>query len=134
MRVVYRFNPRQNKKTVSCVFEVSPAARKVLLKRGKVYLRYAACPLADHVRVVQCFKCLAFGHFAADCKGLPSCGHCAGAHEMRECKVRDSKPKCANCERHFGPQSDCAHSAMDASKCAILIRRIKDRIAYINYD
>lgn len=106
--------------------------RKILLERGRLYLRYAVCSLADYIRIVQCFKCLFFGNFAADCKGKSACGYCA-AHEMRECKIRDAQSKCVNCERRFGPQSDLAHSAMNAVRCPLLLRRIKDRTALINY-
>lgn len=68
IKVIYWFKPRQDKQTSGCILEVSPEVRKILLERGRVYLRYAACSLADHIRIVQCFKCLSFGYFAADCK------------------------------------------------------------------
>ena len=133
IKIVYRFKPKQDRRTSSCILEVSPAVRRTLLERGRVYLRYSACSLADHIRIVQCFKCLSFGHFAAECKDRASCGHCAAAHEMKECKVRNAQPKCANCERLFGPQGDLVHSAMDAAKCSVLLKRIKDRTVFINY-
>lgn len=133
LKIVFIFTPKQNRNTTSCVLEVSPAVRRNLLKCGRIYLRYAACSFSDHVRVVQCFKCLSFGHIAKDCKGDPSCGHCAGAHEMRDCKSKNSPPKCSNCARHHGSLSDLAHSAVDALKCPILGRKIKDKIANTNY-
>ncbi|CAL1671737.1 unnamed protein product [Lasius platythorax] len=133
VKMIYLFKAKQNKHKTSCVIEVKPEVRKVLLERGRIFLRYAACALADHVRIVQCFKCLSFGHYAANCKGKPSCGHCTGEHEMKDCRSRDSKPRCVNCERQAGSRGDSAHSAIDASKCPILLRKIKDRIALINY-
>ncbi|KMQ86751.1 reverse transcriptase [Lasius niger] len=97
----------------SCVIEVKPEVRKVLLERGRIFLRYAACALADHVRIVQCFKCLSFGHYAANCKGKPSCGHCTGEHEMKDCRSRDSKPRVKDMEDikicHVNCQSLIAH-------------------------
>ncbi|KMQ89588.1 putative 50 kda protein in type i retrotransposable element r1dm [Lasius niger] len=113
--------------------EVSPAVRRAL-KCGRIYIRYAACFFADHIRVIQCYRCLSFGHIAKDCKGEHSCGHCAGAHELKDCKSRSQPPKCFNCERYHGTHNDLKHSAMDTAKCPILGRKIKDRIAYINYN
>lgn len=52
---------------------------------------------------------------------------------MKDCKARNGQLKCANCERLNGPQADAAHSAMDAAKCPILLRKIKDRVSFINY-
>lgn len=134
IKVIYIFKPKQNKRTTSCILEVSPAARKAFIKCGRTYLRYSVCSFVDHIRIVQCFRCLSFDHFAANCGGGPSCGHCAGKHEMKDLKNRDRQPKCLNCERHHGSQGDLAHSAVDAAKCPFLCRKIKEKIADINYD
>lgn len=134
LRMIYIFKPKQNKQTVSCILELQPAARKALLRRERIYLRYASCTFADYVRVVQCYRCLHFGHIAGDCKNEPSCRHCAGAHEMKDCARRELQLKCSNCVRQHISQGDTGHSATDATSCPILGRKIKDRIAYINYD
>ncbi|XP_011861446.1 PREDICTED: uncharacterized protein LOC105558396 [Vollenhovia emeryi] len=133
VKMIYLFKAKQNKYKTSCVIEVIPEVRKILLERGRIFLRYAACALADHVRIVQCFKCLSFGHYAANCRGKPSCGHCTGEHEMKDCRSRGTKPRCANCVRQAGSRGDSAHSAIDATKCPILLRKIRDKIALINY-
>ncbi|XP_050456456.1 uncharacterized protein LOC126854106 [Cataglyphis hispanica] len=134
VKIVYIFTPKQDKRTTSCILEVTSAVRKILLECGRIYLRYSACSFADHVRIVQCYRCLTFGHIAKDCKGKPSCGHCAGAHEMKDCKNRDQTPKCLNCERNHITHGDLAHSAMDAAKCLVLRRRVKDKIANTSYE
>jgi hypothetical protein len=134
LRIVYVFKPKQGRRTVSCILELVPAARRALLNRGRIYLRYAACSFADHIRIVQCYRCLLFGHMASDCKNEPSCGHCAGTHEMKDCTRKEAPPKCSNCMRQRSTQGDSKHSATDAALCPILDRRIKDKIAYIDYD
>ena len=133
IKVVYRFKPKQDKRTSGCILEVSPEVRMTLLERGRVFLRYSACSMADHIRLVQCYKCLSFGHFAANCKDKSFCGHCAGSHETKDCKARNAQPKCINCVRLNGPQTDVAHSAFDSAKCPIMLRKIKDRTSFINY-
>lgn len=134
LKIVYVFKSKPDKRATSCVVELLPAARRALMGCGRVYLRYAACSFADYIRVVQCYRCLSFGHFARDCKSEPSCGHCAGSHEKKNCTNRDTPSRCSNCERYNTMQGGANHSAMDATLCPILERKIKDRIAYIDYD
>lgn len=89
IKVVYKYAPRQNSRTVSCVLEVPPSVRRALLRMGRIYLRYSTCNFSDYVKVLQCFKCMAFGHIAKECKVDPSCGHFSGQHEMCDCAVKD---------------------------------------------
>lgn len=98
LKVIYTFKAKQDRQTTSCILEVSPAARKALFANGRIYIRYSSCTFADHVRVVQCYRCLSFGHYAVNCKAGPTCGHCAGIHETKDCKSRDQPPKCYNCQ------------------------------------
>lgn len=135
LRVIYKFPMKNNNsKYTSCVIEVAPAIRGFLMRQGCIYLRYSVCRFADHVWVMQCFRCQAADHLAANCKSPPRCRHCAGEHETRDCSGRDRRPKCINCMR--GNESDStklAHSAADALKCPFLCKKIKDKISNINY-
>lgn len=131
LKVVYKYPPKKNVRYTSCVLEVTPAIRNVLLDGGRVFLRYAACNVADYIRVLQCYKCLQFGHIAVDCKSNPACGHCAGEHELRDCKKKNQSPVCLNCKQIKTHNID--HEATDSKKCAIIGRRIRDRMVNINY-
>lgn len=134
INIVYIFPVKADKHMTSCVVEVSSSIRKVLRENGRIYIRYSACRFADYVRILQCYRCLGFGHMAAGCKVQPVCGHCAENHEMKACRRRDLPPKCGNCSAQRGVSvGDTLHAAMDASKCPILGRKIKDRIGNINY-
>lgn len=95
LKVIYVYPARTNRRYTSCILEVTPALRGALLKSGRIFLRYTACSLADYVRV-QCYRCLHFGHLAANCKAGPACGHCAGDHEMRDCTKKNQPPVCRN--------------------------------------
>ncbi|XP_011688406.1 PREDICTED: uncharacterized protein LOC105450322 [Wasmannia auropunctata] len=86
LRIIYKFPVKKNRRTTSCIIEVSLDIRVSLLKDKHIFVGYHACKISDYVRVLQCFKCLAFGHFAENCKSSPLCGHCAGSHEMRDNK------------------------------------------------
>lgn len=134
IKVVYIFPPNKDKRTTSCIIEVSPDIRRVFFLNGRIYLRYAACSFADHVRVLQCFRCCSFGHIAKDCKSKPACGHCSGEHELRDCKFKNLPPKCLNCQRYRVSGNDHTHVATDARVCPVLCRKIKDRISSTNYE
>lgn len=96
LKVIYIFPNKASRNVTSCILEVSPDVHRVLSGKDKLYLRYSVCTVADYVRVLQCFKCLSFGHFAKNCESQPKCGHCGGTHEMRDCKVREGQPRCGN--------------------------------------
>lgn len=132
VRVVYLFPEKEGRKTTNCVMEVTPHIRSLLLSDKHVYVNYYACRVSDYVKVLQCFKCLAFGHFAKNCKSTPLCGHCAKPHETKECTKRKESPVCGNCRR-WTSQVAPQHSALDGKSCPILRKRITDRINSINY-
>ncbi|XP_024876853.1 uncharacterized protein LOC112457818 [Temnothorax curvispinosus] len=132
LKVVYIFPRKDNRRTTNCVIEVTPGIRTHLLKDRYIFLDYFACEITDYVRVLQCFKCLAFGHFAKDCRFTTICGHCAGGHETRNCTLRSGAPECGNCKRWL-PQAGRQHSALDNKNCPILRRRMSERISSINY-
>lgn len=132
LKVVYIYPPKQDRSTTNCIIEVSPV-RKRLQAYKRIYIGFSACGFADYVRIIQCYKCLSFGHYAADCNSEPLCGHCSGKHELRACKNKKSVSKCANCVRDQSSVRDVDHSALDIKKCPVLIRRIKNKIFNINY-
>ncbi|XP_077270204.1 uncharacterized protein LOC143901648 [Temnothorax americanus] len=112
IRVVYIFPQKHNRLTTSCVIEVIPEACGFLLRDKSVYIGYFACGISDYVRVLQCYKCLAFGHFAKHCRFSSMCGHCAGSHETKDCSSRGADPTCGNCKRWL-PLAEQQHSAFD---------------------
>jgi hypothetical protein len=62
-------------------------------------------------RVVQCAKCLQFGHVMAMCSSAACCPFCALAHSRKQCPDRKnpSRYKCALCQQ--------SHAATDRQKC-----------------
>ncbi|KAL6421363.1 hypothetical protein ACFW04_014700 [Cataglyphis niger] len=132
--VLYIFSPKQDMHITSCILEVIPAVRRTLLGCEQIYLRYSACSFSDHIRIVQCYRCLSFGHIAKDCKGKLSYRHCVGAHGMKNCSNKDQSPKCLNYKRHHVSHGDLAYSTMDAAKCSVLGRKVKDKIANTSYE
>ena len=134
IKIIYIYKPKSNKNFTSCVIEVSPEVHRRLLASARIYLRFSACKFVDHIRVLQCYRCMSFGHMAKDCKSTPTCGHCSDSHETTDCKNKTQTPRCCNCIRLIKKTAcDTEHSASDATKCPILGNKIKERITYINY-
>lgn len=46
----------------------------------------------------RCFKCQRFGHVSSRCQDRARCSHCSGLHDVRDCDVVSSPPKCINCK------------------------------------
>lgn len=62
-------------------------------------------------RIIQCFKCQAYGHYAKNCFKNQKCVLCTGAHALDQCPLKH-KPgqllKCANCgKNHSAGSRDC---------------------------
>ncbi|XP_020298689.1 uncharacterized protein LOC109862930 [Pseudomyrmex gracilis] len=132
VKVIYIFPPKTDRTTTSCIIEVPPDVRTMLRREQHVYINFSSCVFEDYVRVLQCYKCLAFGHLAKNCKGAALCGHCAGDHEMRDCHAKSEATTCGNCRRWL--HSESTHSALDGKNCPILIKRLQEKIKNINYE
>lgn len=134
LKVIHVFPAKEKSAYTSCVIEVSHSTWASLKSEKRIYIGHSACRFADHVRILQCYKCLSFGHQAKDCKSQAHCGHCAGDHEMKSCptkKNQDTHPKCFNCQR--AKLGDVKHTALDGKKCPLLANKLKDKISRTNY-
>jgi len=99
IKIVYVFPPKENHKYTNCILEVPPNIRTVLLKEKHVFVNFLACRISDYINVLQCFKCLVFGHLARHYKFSALYGHCAGDHETKECQLKNENSICGNCKR-----------------------------------
>ncbi|XP_023953835.2 uncharacterized protein LOC112057620 [Bicyclus anynana] len=95
VRVVRRTKGRTTE-ICNVVIEVSPSLHRSL-RDQKLRIGYQVIPASDQSPIVQCFRCMGFGHFAKECHSHQICGHCAGAHDSRECLNKSEAPQCANC-------------------------------------
>lgn len=131
VKLVYWF-PIKNRRNTSAIIEVSSEIRNRLMSQARVYLGWSSCRVADHVRVLQCYKCLNFGHIAKNCRAASDiCGHCCGGHESRVCPNKNGVRKCHNCVN--AGMSSVDHSALDVSACLILQRKLRDKSRLIKY-
>lgn len=115
MKVKYRKRAR-NPHECHPVLELSPEVWKKFTQIGKIYVGFGRCSVEDQSPLVQCMRCLGYGHTKALCKEKDACNHCGGEHTGRDCpsKARNEPPKCVNCTRAKRTGSDLAHTAYSA--------------------
>lgn len=119
--VKYRRKAR-NPHECHVVLQVSPKVWQALTKIERVHIDLQRCQVFDQSPLVQCTRCLGFGHGRKTCKEtVDRCSHCAGQHMRTDCptwQIGDI-PCCRNC--HTAKLENTGHSAFDR-ECPIRIR------------
>ncbi|XP_026744424.1 uncharacterized protein LOC113505797 [Trichoplusia ni] len=116
-RVEFRYRRRtRNPHTCHAVISVSPIIWQKALARKLVQIDLQPVKVEDQTPLVQCTRCLGYGHgkrFCTDPADL--CSHCGGPHVRTECAdfLAGTPPKCKNCER--AKFSNAEHNVFDAS-------------------
>ena len=66
-------------------------------------------------QVIQCKKCLQFGHFFKKCRRKPCCVNCGEQHESAQC-LKPDDIKCALCQdAHKGNDVNCVKFKQEKS-------------------
>lgn len=114
-RVSERYRRRaRNQKECMVVLQVSPEMWTRMTSVGKVHIDMQYVNVCDQSPLVQCTKCLRYGHGRKQCKEeADCCGHCGGPHLRADCLQYDAgtAPQCRNCGEGSG-QQDSAHNAL----------------------
>lgn len=114
-RVIFRYRKRsRNQHECHAVLQVSPQVWQRLTSAGKVHIDLQRVQVKDESPVIQCTRCLAFGHGRKYCTKQESiCCYCGDLHMASDCPVRAiaDAPTCPNCVRAKHDKVD--HSAFD---------------------
>ncbi|GBP01649.1 hypothetical protein EVAR_90453_1 [Eumeta japonica] len=127
IRVRYRKRAR-NQLQCHPVLELSPSVHKRFLEAGKLYIDLQKVAVYDQSPLVQCAKCLGFGHTKAVCgEKTATCSYCADkTHEWENARRKQNEePKCKNCWEN-GIKTEANHEAF-SNKCKV--RQKWDEIA-----
>ncbi|KAI5711527.1 hypothetical protein M8J75_001080 [Diaphorina citri] len=114
--------------SITWVLEVSPSVRQLMLSRKRIFLGWRCCRVSNHMRITLCFKCLAYGYMAKDCKGAENCSHCAGRHLKQQCPNINKPPICGVC----GPGKKASYHP-GSNKCPTHLRKLEMFRRTINY-
>lgn len=126
IEIRYRRKAR-NPHTEHVVAKVPPLIWKRLTEAGAVHIDIQRIRVADQSPLVQCSRCLGYGHGKRFCREeVDVCSHCGGPHLRAECLdwMAEAAPNCINCSKAKIDRRD--HSAF-SSECPV--RRRWDTIA-----
>lgn len=104
-----------------------------LLRHGAIIFGFSSCKIFEYVNIIQCFRCMRFGHFARDSKHAPRCQLCTQNHEKKECTQEFIISKCVNCaqaNRRNGTIYSTRHRSTD-ERCPVRVQRINGLKTYL---
>lgn len=97
---------------------------KLTLAKRKIIFGFSTSPIYENVKMLQCSKCLRFGHFTRDCRSKLACRKCGSDHLYKDCTSETEC--CPNCSRanENGASYGTRHKANDA-RCFVRMARIE---------
>ncbi|CAK1602602.1 unnamed protein product [Parnassius mnemosyne] len=101
IEIKYRRKTR-NPHTSHIVLSVSPIIWQRVIEIGSIHIDLQRVRAEDQSPLVQCTRCLGYGHGKRFCKELSDlCSHCGGPHLRSECGdwLAGEPPKCRNCSK-----------------------------------
>lgn len=126
IEIKYRRKAR-NPHAQHIVFSCSPNLWRRATERGSLHIDLQRVRVADQTPLVQCTRCLGYGHSKRFClEALDICSHCGGPHLSQSCpdKLAGEIPNCRNCLR--AKMDNRAHNAF-SNECPV--RKKWDEIA-----
>ncbi|XP_013140700.1 PREDICTED: uncharacterized protein LOC106105027 [Papilio polytes] len=93
---IIRRTKGRNDVLTNAIMEVDPKIWRALVDQ-RIRVGYQVLVAYDQSPIVQCYKCLGFGHMARVCTEKVTCGYCADLHDTRDCPRREVPPQCINC-------------------------------------
>lgn len=83
------------------VLQVSPKIWQTITEEGKVHIDIQRVVVRDQSPLIQCSRCLQYGHGRKLCKEHEDlCSHCSGPHLRKDCHlwIAGTAPACHNCQ------------------------------------
>jgi hypothetical protein len=110
---------------INIVCQVSVNTWRKLTEVGKVHVGFTRVTVENESPLVQCFKCLKFGHTQTHCNQDEwNCAKCGEKHDTRDCRATNNTPKCLNCAERG--RDDHQHMAL-SYLCQV--RKFYERLA-----
>lgn len=97
------------------------------------YVKFGSisCKARDIYEVIQCYRCLRFGHMANTCNEEIICGRCSGNHQTKNCG--ENFRKCVNCIRFNTNSTGNDANSLLTDHCAIF-QSCPIRVAFAKKD
>lgn len=129
----------RNEKLYNAVLLTSPSIFKKIIELGRLNVDHQRIHVEEFVPLLQCYKCLQFGHLKRHCTSeTDSCAHCGdNTHAFISCPTKDNQDttKCYNCSsknQKLNTTLDTSHSPT-SDKCPIKVAMRSRVVGKINY-
>ncbi|KAJ2942166.1 hypothetical protein O0L34_g11087 [Tuta absoluta] len=120
LRLVPKYRRRtRNEHQSHIVVQVSPRVWSSLTSIGRIHIDLQRVKVEDQSPLVQCSRCLGYGHGRKHCTETADiCSHCGGPHMKADCEewLAHTLPTCRNCLKADLERKD--HNAFD-SNCPV---------------
>lgn len=131
--LVFKFKKsNRNNKLYNAVFITTPSLFKAIIACQKLNIDYQRTHVEEYSPLLQCYKCMQFGHTRARCTSdCTICTHCASTeHIYKDCPVksREDKARCYNCSRKKNNTSESSSSHSATSFFCPLVQELADRL------
>lgn len=130
----------KNEKLYNAVFVTTPEIFKAVTQSRRINIDYYRIHASEYVPILQCYKCLKFGHTKNHCNHSKEiCSFCATeGHDFRHCpfKQNPQRLKCHNCheynQKHKITDKTTSHSATSNTcpRVHTMMKNIQSRINY----
>lgn len=127
-----RFRTGPKGKAVTNYFaEVDPILRRLLLRKGRVFVGFRALTVRDYLVVSSCVNCQDLGHVSKYCHSKEEvCGHCEKAgHRRAECPDKIKPAVCIPCLKRG---KKCANVRGQCQTYKIMVDRLAEKTDYGN--
>lgn len=121
--------------TKYAILEVRPNVWKLCVSSGRLFIGHKCCAVKNFVSVLQCQKCLCYGHGKNNCRNLAICSKCNQNHLSNDCTASNPQLSCSNCTRWNSSNNNKVnvdHSTFDR-KCPQYIAALERTKKFINY-
>lgn len=139
--LIFKFKRgNRNKSLYNAVFMVSPSLWRAIIERGRLNVDHQRIHVEEFSPLLQCFKCLQFGHTRNRCTHEGSiCSHCSSmTHDFKGCPFKQNKNQidCYNCiqyhKKHNLQNLKTDHSATSDAcpRRVFMLEKLRERIDY----
>lgn len=137
----FRFKKtNKNEKLYNAVFVTTPEIFKAVTQSRRINIDYYRIHTSEYIPILQCFKCLKFGHTKNHCNHSKEiCSYCATeGHDFRHCPYKQNiqRLKCHNCQefnqKHKITDKSTLHSATSNTcpRVQTMMKNIQTRVNY----
>lgn len=141
--IIYSFKRNnKNKNLYNAIFRTTPNIFRAIIQSGKINLDHYRIHVEEYIPLLQCYKCLKYGHTRSHCTQTQSiCSYCSSnEHEYKNCLHKNDQIKlnCYNCSKfnqlHTNTIKRPTQHSATSNTCPCYTQMYKITQSRINYE